>query len=152
MLLAFFAEHWEEILLSLVTAGALAFCRQQWNEKKNYQALLDEKNAEALEEQIDEKIAPIVEEVEKLRDYIRKVDVTENHKMELIIDSYKFRLVQLCKLYIKQKGMTQSQYDQLSEFYKLYTGLGGNGQAKEYYERVIKLPIIDTTENKEKNV
>lgn len=152
MLLAFFAEHWEEILLSLVTAGALAFCRQQWNEKKNYQALLDEKNAEALEEQIDEKIAPIVEEVEKLREYIRKVDVTENHKMELIIDSYKFRLVQLCKLYIKQKGMTQSQYDQLSEFYKLYTGLGGNGQAKEYYERVIKLPIIDMTENKEKNI
>ena len=105
--------------------------------------MLDEKNAEALDERIEEKIAPIVEEVEKLRDYIRKVDISENHKMELIIDSYKFRLVQLCKLYIKQQGMTQAQYDQLSEFYKLYTGLGGNGQAKEYYERVIKLPIID---------
>ena len=37
--------------------------------------------------------------------------------------------------------MTQEQYDQLSEFYKLYTALGGNGQAKEYYEKAIKLEI-----------
>ena len=37
---------------------------------------------------------------EKLREYIRKVDQIETHKMDLIIDSYKFRLIQLCKLYL----------------------------------------------------
>jgi hypothetical protein len=37
--------------------------------------------------------------------------------------------------------MTQDQYDQLTEFYKLYEGLGGNGQAKEYYEKTVKLEI-----------
>lgn len=36
------------------------------------------------------------------------------------------------------------QYEQLSEFYRVYEGLGGNGQAKEYYERAIKLPMTDT--------
>ena len=61
--------------------------------------------------------------------------------MNLIIDSYKFRLVQLCKLYLKQGYMTQPQYDQLSEFFKLYSNLGGNGQAKEYYEKTMKLQI-----------
>jgi hypothetical protein len=30
--------------------------------------------------------------------------------------------------------------EQLTEFYKLYTGLGGNGQAKVYYEKAIALP------------
>jgi hypothetical protein len=31
--------------------------------------------------------------------------------------------------------------EQLTEFYKLYTGLGGNGQAKIYYEKAIALPL-----------
>lgn len=61
--------------------------------------------------------------------------------MQLIISSYKFRLVQLCKAYIKQGYMTQEQYDQLSEFYRIYSELGGNGQAKEYYELALELPI-----------
>lgn len=141
MLLAFIQENWPSILLTLVTTGSLAFCKHLWSQMKNYKQLLDEKNSEALDEQIEEKLTPIVEEVEKLRDYIRKVDQTETHKMDLIIDSYKFRLIQLCKLYLKQGYITQPQYDQLSEFFKLYSNLGGNGQAKEYYEKTMKLEI-----------
>ena len=141
MLLAFFQEHWPSILLSLVSAGALAFCKHLWGELKNYKSLLEQKNVEALDEQIEEKLTPIVEEVEKLREYIRKVDQIETHKMDLIIDSYKFRLIQLCKLYIKQGYMTQAQYDQLTEFYKLYSSLGGNGQAKQYFDKAIQLEI-----------
>lgn len=40
--------------------------------------------------------------------------------------------------------MTQEQYDQLSEFFKVYELLGGNGQAKALFERAIELPIVDT--------
>jgi hypothetical protein len=29
----------------------------------------------------------------------------------------------------------------LVEFYKVYVGLGGNGQAKQYYDKTIELPI-----------
>ena len=61
--------------------------------------------------------------------------------MDLIISSYKFRLVQLCREFIKQGYMTQCQYDQLVEFYRLYEGLGGNGQAKEYYDRAMQLEV-----------
>ena len=60
--------------------------------------------------------------------------------MSLIIASYRFRLVQLCKGFIAQGYITSSQMEQLTEFYKLYTGLGGNGQAKVYYEKAIALP------------
>ena len=48
MLIAFFQEHWPSILLSLVSAGALAFCKHLWSELKNYKKLLDEKNIEAM--------------------------------------------------------------------------------------------------------
>ena len=30
---------------------------------------------------------------------------------------------------------------QITEMFKLYSGLGGNGQAEEYYERVLALPL-----------
>ena len=102
MLLTFIQNNWPSILLTLVTTGSLAFCKHLWSRMKNYKQLLDEKNSEALDDQIEEKLNPIAEEVEKLREYIRQVDQAETYKMNLIIDSYKFRLVQLCKLYLKQ--------------------------------------------------
>ena len=49
----FFAAHWASILLSLVTAGLLAFCRYTWKQLKNYKKLLDEKEANKVEEMID---------------------------------------------------------------------------------------------------
>lgn len=140
-MLEFFSIHWANILLSLMTTGALAFCRWTWKQMKNYKALLDQQEIDTYDDHIEEKLAPIIEEIEKLREYIRQVDTTEKHKIDLIIDSYKFRLTQMCRLYLKQGYMTQDQYDQLTEFYKLYEALGGNGQAKQYFEKTIVLPI-----------
>lgn len=140
-MLEFFSMYWANILLSLVTAGALAFCRWTWKQMKNYKALLDQQEIDTYDDHIEEKLAPVIEEIEKLREYIRQVDTTEKHKIDLIVDSYKFRLTQMCRLYLKQGYMTQDQYDQLTEFYKLYEALGGNGQAKQYFEKTIALPI-----------
>lgn len=137
----FFAENWASILLSLVTAGALAFCRWSWKQMKTYRSLLDEKEQSQLDDKIEIKLEPIVDEIEQLRNYIRGIDIEENRKLGLIIASYRYRLVQLCKLYLKQGYMTQDQFEQLSEFYKLYHGLGGNGQAEEYYDKTRALPI-----------
>lgn len=137
----FFAENWASILLSLVTAGALAFCRWSWKQMKTYRSLLDEKEQSQLDDKIEIKLEPIVDEIEQLRNYIRGIDIEENRKLGLIIASYRYRLVQLCKLYLKQGYMTQDQFEQLSEFYKLYHGLGGNGQAEEYYDKTRVLPI-----------
>lgn len=142
-MLEFFSMYWANILLSLVTAGALAFCRWTWKQMKNYKALLDQQEIDTYDDHIEEKLAPVIEEIEKLREYIRQVDTTEKHKIDLIVDSYKFRLTQMCRLYLKQGYMTQDQYDQLTEFYKVYEGLGGNGQAKDYYEKAVRLEIRD---------
>ena len=140
-MLTFVTEHLIEIFFGLVSAGALGFCKYLHNQLKNYKKLLEEKEDTELEKTIDSRIEPIQKEIEELRKYIMKTkDIEQNH-MQLIISSYKFRLVQLCKAYIKQGYMTQEQYDQLSEFYRVYSGLGGNGQAKEYYDLAQELPI-----------
>lgn len=138
---AFITEHIVEILFGLISAGALAFCRYLYKQLMAYKKMLQEKENNDIVELIDEKLKPIVEDIEELRTYIRKIKDKERQDLTLIIASYRFRLVQLCKIYIKQGYMTQDQYDQLTEFYKLYHSLGGNGQAKEYYEKTMELEI-----------
>lgn len=138
---AFIVEHLVEIVFALISAGALAFCRYLYKQLKAYKQLLNDKKYEDLDDRIDEKLKPILDDIEEIRAYIRKTENKEKRDLDLIIASYRFRLVQLCKLYIKKGYMTQDEYDQLTEFFKLYSSLGGNGQAKEYYEKTVKLEI-----------
>lgn len=142
-MLEFIKQYWSEILLAVVTASAVGFTKHLYGQLKNYRNLLDSKENDELNEAIDNKIEPILHEIEELRNYMRRTRETEQAHVDLIVSSYRFRLVQLCKIYIKQKYLTQDQYDQLTEFYKVYVGFGGNGQAKEYYEKAIALPIQD---------
>ena len=138
---AFIVEHLVEIVFALISAGALAFCRYLYKQLKAYKQLLNDKKYEDLDDRIDEKLKPILDDIEEIRGYIRRTESKENRDLELIIASYRFRLVQLCKLYMKKGYMTQDEYDQLTEFFKLYSSLGGNGQAREYYEKTVKLEI-----------
>ena len=124
---AFIAEHLVEIIFALISAGALAFCRYLYKQLKAYKQLLNEKKYEDLDDRIDEKLKPILDDIEEIRVYIRKTESKEKRDLDLIIASYRFRLVQLCKLYMKKGYMTQDEYDQLTEFFKLYSSLGGNG-------------------------
>ena len=135
------AANWSSILLSLVTTGALAFYRWTWKQMKNYKTLLEEKEHEEIDAAIEEKLAPILNEIEELRSYIRNVDSLNTHHLNLIIASYRYRLVQLCKIYLKQGYMTSMQFDQLNEFYTLYHELGGNSNADNYYQKVKVLPV-----------
>ena len=141
---AILAEWGLEILFALISAAVLGYAKWHGDrlKKERDQAI---KNAEIIEAQklestIEIKLEPIYEELEELRRYIRDTENIEKAHMSLIIASYRFRLVQLCKGFLAQGYITTSQMEQLTEFYKLYTGLGGNGQAKVYYEKALALP------------
>lgn len=108
-----------------------------------YQKLAEEKKDEQLEELIEEHIAPIKEDLNNLRSFVLEEKKSSERYIEIILASYRFRLIQLCQSFLKQGYMTSGQYEQLVEFFKVYAGLGGNGQAKEYYERTLKLPLKD---------
>ena len=140
---AFIAQHFIEIFFGLISAGLLAFCRYIYTQMKMYQKLAEEKKDEELEELIEEHIAPIKEDLNSLRSFVLEENKISERHIEIILASYRFRLIQLCQSFLKQGYMTSGQYEQLVEFFKVYAGLGGNGQAKEYYERTLKLPLKD---------
>ena len=145
-MLEFITTHLLEIIFGLISAGALAFCKYLYSKMKNYKKLIEEKENSSLDNTIETHIEPIRQEIEELRKYVLESNNVTNTHMDLILSSYRFRLTQLCKAYIQQGFMTNAEYEQLVEFYKVYTGLGGNGQAKTYYERAVQLPIHDTQE------
>ena len=140
---AFIAQHFIEIFFGLISAGLLAFCRYIYTQMKMYQKLAEEKKDEELEELIEEHIAPIKEDLNNLRSFVLEENKISERHIEIILASYRFRLIQLCQSFLKQGYMTSGQYEQVVEFFKVYAGLGGNGQAKEYYERTLKLPLKD---------
>ena len=155
---AFLVEWGTEIILSLVIAMLTYFFKKGDKEKdaqmKHYQELLEEERNGKVEKQIEIQLQPIYDELEEIRKRVldlsahHDIDVKEIHdehnqdlnklrdNLALIISSYKYRLVELCRGLQSQGFMYQYQYDHLSEFYHLYTKLGGNGQAKEYYDKV----------------
>lgn len=139
----FIAQHFIEIFFGLISAGLLAFCRYIYTQMKMYQKLAEEKKDEQLEELIEEHIAPIKEDLNNLRSFVLEEKKISERYVEIILASYRFRLIQLCQSFLKQGYMTSGQYEQLVEFFKVYASLGGNGQAKEYYERTLKLPLKD---------
>lgn len=145
-MLEFITTHLLEIVFGLISAGALAFCKYLYSKMKNYKKLIEEKENNTLDSTIETHIEPIRQEIDELRKYVLESTSTTNKDIDLILASYRFRLTQLCKAYIQRGFMTNTEYEQLVEFYKVYAGLGGNGQAKTYYERAVQLPVHDAQE------
>lgn len=139
-MIQFFTENWGTILLGLISTGLLALCRYFYKQVKTYKEFLKAEEAKKTEQMIDLHLEPLVKDVAELRDYIINLNDEETKHINLILASYRYRLIALCKGYIKQGYITLEQYEQLNEFYLVYSGLGGNGQAKEYYDMTIKLP------------
>lgn len=159
-----------EIFFGLVSAGALAFCKYLWSRNKKLEEMQKEDQNRKYRQMIVDEIEPIIDELTRLKGDISAVDTNskaelsawkvesekthehmyadlekvqaENEKnFQLIINSYKFRLIQLCKTHLRDNYITESDFEQITEMYKLYHGLGGNGQAQEYYDKVIALEV-----------
>lgn len=146
---ALLAEWGTEILFGLISATVMGWAKwhgdklkkEKLKAEENAQIIAEQKLEEKIDAHIEIKLESVLQELEDLRKYCRDNENLEKSHMALIVASYRFRLVQLCKGFLNQGFITTSQMEQLTEFYKLYTGLGGNGQAKIYYEKAIALPL-----------
>lgn len=127
----------DKIFWGLVATGASGVIGYLIVKIKQLKKLVDKDQQEKADQYIEDKLKPIIDDMEELRQYVRQVDKDEKHKINLIVQSYRYRLTQLCHLYLKQGYMTVDQYDQLNEFFHLYESLGGNGEAKALYNKVI---------------
>ncbi len=153
-----------EIFFGLVSAGALGYCRRLVAQKRRLEEYVAEDQNRKYRQMIIDEIEPIIEEIHRVSNNLTKsidtlkqeadkthsimykdleIVTRKNDKnLELIINSYKFRLIQLCKSHLRDGWITSDEFEQITEMYKLYTGLGGNGQAKDYYDRVMELDIL----------
>lgn len=99
-----------EIVLGLAAAGIIAYFKGESNKLKQklqgYEQMMQAKEAKKTEQMVEEKLEPIYEELEALRTYIRETESIEKVHMSLIIASYRFRLIQLCKEFIRQGYLT----------------------------------------------
>ena len=159
-----------EIFFGLVSAGALAFCKHLWSKNKKLEEMQKADQNRQYRQMILDEIHPIIDELTRLKGDITNVEtdakvnlaqfkteaeLTKQHmyddlnkiqgkneeNFKLIINSYKFRLIQLCKTHLRDGFISESDFEQITEMYKLYHGLGGNGQAQEYYDKVLELEI-----------
>lgn len=159
-----------ELLFGLISAGALAFCKYLHSQNKELKKLQEEDKNRQYRQMILNEIDPIIDELSKAEADIKNLDADvkaqlaalrataeSEHKhmykdlekvqekntrnFNLIINSYKFRLIQLCKSHLRDGYITEEDFEQITEMYKLYHGLGGNGQAQEYYDKVLELEI-----------
>lgn len=153
---AILANYGLELLFALVSAGTLAFCRHLWKQNKELERLQKEDENRKYRQMILNEIEPILDELAKAEDDIKHLDadvkasitsikaaaeaehkhmykdlnkIQENNvrNFNLIINSYKFRLIQLCKSHLRDNYITETDFEQITEMYKLYHGLGGNG-------------------------
>ena len=146
---ALLAEWGTEILFGLISAAVMGYAKWHGDRLKKEKLQAEENAKIVAEQQFDKKIdshievelEPIYQELEDLRKYCRDNENLEKSHMNLIVASYRFRLIQLCKGFLNQGFITTAQMEQLAEFYKLYTGLGGNGQAKVYFDKAMQLPL-----------
>lgn len=165
---AILANYGVELLFGLISAGALAFCRYLWKQNKELARLQKEEDNRKYRQMIIDEIEPIIAELnvaeaeikkikqqgaktisgledsekathEEMYKDLKKIQEENERRFALILNSYKFRLIQLCKYHLKDGYITTEDYEQVSEMHALYKSMGGNGQAEEYFKKVREL-------------
>ena len=164
-MLEFLAAWAGEIILSLAATAITIYFKSQINKLKeelNKAELYDKKQEEeAVCELIDKRMAPLkaehvqidhniedriqvlYEELENIRAFERKTRIDSDELKKVLLDSWKYRLKELCEAYLRRGQITVDQFRQLQEFYGYYTALGGNGIIKTLFEQVQKLPMLN---------
>lgn len=130
----FWAENWIKLVFGLISTGIITYLGFLLKKFKNYKSLMEEKDEEAINEMVEKKIAEIIKPIQK------ELEIADN-KFEVILESYRYRLLTLCEIYLDRGYLTPKEYHQLSEMWKVYHGLGGNSQASNYYHKVENLPV-----------
>lgn len=161
-MLEFLAAWAGEIILSLAATAITIYFKKQINklEVELEKAKKFDKNQEeeAISQLIDQKLSPLkaehvqidhnvedrlqvlYEELENIRAFERKTRIDSDELKRILLDSWKYRLKELCEAYLKRGSITVDEFRQLQEFYGYYTALGGNGIIKTLFDKIQALP------------
>ena len=131
-MLDFFIENTISLLFGLVSTGLIAYFGIQNGKLKKLKKLEEEEAREQVQIMINVATQEIKNELE-----------VEKQKFNAIKESYRYRLISLCEIYLDRGFITSKEYTALSEMWKVYHALGGNSQAEDMYHRTERLPIHD---------
>ena len=101
------------------------------------------------------RLKPMQDEIEHLKDDIQELlnaleqqglDLEDMRKSEELLQketrsAWRYRIRQLCHIYLERGCMAADEYDQLQKMFSIYEAIGGNGQTKDLYDRVKILDI-----------
>jgi hypothetical protein len=93
-----------------------------------------------IDQHVDVRIQELYKELENIRAFERKTRIDSDELKKVLIDSWKYRLQELCEVYLKRGSITVDEFRQLQEFYGYYTALGGNGIIKTLFDKIKDLP------------
>ena len=103
-MLEFLANWGIELILGLlataISGGVIWYIKKLKAQIKLGEEYTKEQEKDQIEENIEDKTKPLYDELENLRSYVRDNEIKSNKMWALVIDSYKFRLIELCKIHI----------------------------------------------------
>ena len=108
--------------------------------------MLEEQDQKETIRVVSEQIKPIYEKLDQLSKRIDEYDEEHKYQIEVIVESYKYRLITLCKAYLERGHISPESLEQLTKFFQVYESLSEEGEIKEakvYYEKALQLPIIE---------
>jgi flagellar biosynthesis/type III secretory pathway M-ring protein FliF/YscJ len=137
---AILANYGLELFFGLVSAGLLWFCKYLWKQNKELARLQKQEENRQYRQMIIDEIEPIIaelnqaeEEIKKIKKQgaktisgledsekanheemyadLKKIQEENERRFALILNSYKFRLIQLCKFHLRDGYISQEDYD-----------------------------------------
>lgn len=115
----------------------------------------DIKNLQNSDVNFSTRLNPMQDEIEHIKDDITEllvsfekqgVDIENLKGQEEVLaketrSAWRYRIRQLCHIYIARGYMTAEEFNQLQKMFCVYTAIGGNGQTKDLYDKAMNLPI-----------
>ena len=115
----------------------------------------DIKNLQNSDVNFSTRLNPMQDEIEHLKDDITEllvgfekqgVDIENLKGQEEVLaketrSAWRYRIRQLCHIYIARGYMTAEEFNQLQKMFCVYTAIGGNGQTKDLYDKAMNVPI-----------
>ena len=161
-MLEFLAAWAGELILGLIATAITIYFKKQINrletELDKAKKFDEQQEEEVICQLIEKKISPLkaehiqidhnvedrmkvlYEELENIRAFERKTRIDSDELKKVLLDSWKYRLQELCEVYLKRGSITVDEFRQLQEFYGYYTALGGNGIVKILFDKIKDLP------------
>lgn len=151
--------HIGTLIFAFISCFVSFWAKKIWDDKEKYKKTIEQSQnqiiANTVSAELKLSLQPVVEdiaqirrelsdiknEVNSLKEEINKVASKEQRDMKHLLECEKTIICKWCQEYISRGFITEDEWRVLSHLYNSYEKQGGNGEAKDNYDKAKKLPI-----------